>query len=41
MFVIIEWIRGKPVNRKVETMINGIGLIVLIALMIMIDLLKL
>lgn len=41
VFVIIEWIRGKPVNRKVETMINGIGLIVLIALMIMIDLLKL
>ena len=41
VFCLIEWIFKKPVNRKVETMINGIGLIVLIALMIMIDLLKL
>ncbi len=41
VFVIIEWIRKKPLNRKVEAYINGIGLIVLIALMILIDLLKL
>lgn len=41
VFVIIEWIAGKPINRKVQSYINGIGLIVLIALMILIDILKL
>lgn len=41
VFVIIEWIARKPVNRKVEAWINGIGLIVLIILMVLIDLLKL
>ena len=41
VFVIIEWIARKPINRKVEAYINGIGLIVLIVLMVLIDLLKL
>lgn len=41
VFVIIEWIAGKPINRKVQSWINGIGLIVLIVLMILIDILKL
>lgn len=41
VFVLIEWIARKPVNRKVQRYINGIGLIVLIALMVIIDLLKL
>lgn len=41
VFVIIEWIAGKPINRKVQAYINGIGLVVLIVLMILIDLLKL
>ena len=41
VFVLIEWIARKPVNRKVEAYINGIGLIVLIVLMVLIDLLKL
>lgn len=41
VFVIIEWIAGKPINRKVEAYINGIGLIVLIVLMVLIDILKL
>ena len=41
IFVIIEWIARKPVNRKVQAYINGIGLIVLIALMFLVDLLKL
>ena len=41
VFVLIEWIAGKPINRKVEAYINGIGLIVLIVLMVLIDLLKL
>lgn len=41
IFVIIEWIRRKPVNQKVQGYINGIGLIALIALMILVDILKL
>ena len=41
IFVIIEWIARKPINRKVQGYINGIGLIVLIALMLLIDILKL
>lgn len=34
VFVIIEWIRGKPVNPKVEGTIHFIGLIALFALLI-------
>jgi regulator of sigma E protease len=41
VFILIEWIRRKPVNRKVEAYINGIGLVVLFALVLLIDLLKL
>lgn len=41
VFVLIEWIARKPINRKVQGYINGIGLIVLIALMVFIDILKL
>ena len=41
VFVIIEWIAKRPINRKVEAYINGIGLIVLIVLMVLIDILKL
>lgn len=41
VFVLIEWIARKPVNRKVQGYINGIGLIVLIVLMVLIDILKL
>jgi hypothetical protein len=25
VFVIIEWIRGKPINRKIEGIVNGLG----------------
>ncbi|MCM1194592.1 MAG: RIP metalloprotease RseP [Corallococcus sp.] len=41
VFVIIEWIARRPINRKVQSYINGIGLILLIILMVLIDLLKL
>ncbi len=41
IFCIIEWIAGKPVNRKVQGIINGIGLIVLLGFAILVDLLKL
>ena len=41
VFCLIEWIAGKPINRKVQSWINGIGLIVLIGFAIIVDLLKL
>ena len=41
IFCIIEWIRKKPVNRKVETMIHFIGIIALFAFAILIDVLQL
>lgn len=41
VFVLIEWIAHKPINRKVQSWINGIGLIALIGLMLLVDILKL
>lgn len=41
IFVIIEWIARKPINRKVQSYINGIGFVLLIVLMLLIDILKL
>jgi len=37
IFSIIEWIRKKPINRKVENMIHAIGLLVLLGLVILVD----
>ncbi len=37
IFVIIEWIRKKPINRKVINAINNIGLLVLLGLVVIID----
>lgn len=39
VFTIIEWIRKKPINRKVEGMIHSIGLIVLLAFVLIVDIL--
>ena len=41
IFCIIEWIRKKPVNRKVETMIHFIGIVFLFGFAILVDLLQL
>ncbi len=41
IFCIIEWIRKKPVNRKVETMIHLAGIIFLFGFAILVDLLQL
>ena len=37
VFTTIEWIRGKPVNRKVEGQIHFWGMVVLFALVIFVD----
>lgn len=39
LFTLIEWIRGKPINRKVESMIHFIGICILFAFVILIDIL--
>ena len=39
VFCIIEWIRGKPVNRKIENIIHVVGLVLLLALAIVLDIL--
>ena len=41
IFCLIEWIRKKPVNRKVETMIHFVGIIFLFSFAILVDLLHL
>lgn len=40
IFCIIEWIRKKPLNRKVETIIHFVGIIFLFAFAILVDLLQ-
>ena len=40
VFTLIEWIRGKPVNRKVEAIIHVAGFILLFGFAILVDLLQ-
>ena len=39
IFCLIEWIRKKPVNRKVETIIHFIGIVALFGFAILVDIL--
>lgn len=41
IFCLIEWIRKKPINRKVEAMIHFIGIIFLFGFAILVDILQL
>lgn len=41
VFVLIEWIRKKPINRNVEGVIHFVGLIALLGFAILVDVLKL
>lgn len=40
VFTVIEWIRGKPINQKVENMIHTVGIIVLLGLVVVLDLIR-
>ena len=40
IFCLIEWIRKKPVNRKVETIIHLVGLVAIFAFAILVDILQ-
>ena len=39
LFTTIEWIRGKPINRKVESMIHFVGLCILFGFVVIVDIL--
>ncbi|MBQ8406906.1 MAG: site-2 protease family protein, partial [Clostridia bacterium] len=41
IFCIIEWIRKKPINRKVEAAIHFAGIVLIFGFAILVDLLKL
>lgn len=41
VFCIIEWIRKKPVNRKIEGVIHGVGLVLLLGFSLLVDILQL
>jgi len=41
VFVGVEWVRGKPINPKIEGMIHFVGLILLLALVFVADLFQL
>lgn len=38
VFTLIEWIRKKPVNRKIESLIHAVGLILLLCFAVFVDL---
>lgn len=38
VFTLIEWVRGKPINRRVENIIHTVGLVLLLALTVTLDL---
>ncbi len=40
VFTIIEWIRGKPINRKVEAIIHAVGIVLLFGFAILVDILQ-
>ncbi len=40
IFCLIEWLRGKPVNRKVESIIHFVGIIFLFGFAILVDVLQ-
>lgn len=37
LFTLIEWIRGKPINRKVEGIIHTVGICILLAFVVIVD----
>ena len=40
VFTVIEWIRGKPISRKVEAVIHAVGFILLLGFAVLVDILQ-
>lgn len=41
VFTAIEWVRGKPLNRKVEAVIHAVGFVLLLGFAVLVDILQL
>lgn len=41
VFTAIEWVRGKPINRKVEAVIHAVGFVFLLGFAVLVDVLQL
>ena len=41
IFTAIEWVRGKPINRKVEAVIHAVGFVLLLGFAVLVDILQL
>ena len=41
VFTAIEWVRGKPINRKVEAIIHAVGFVLLLGFAVLVDVLQL
>ncbi len=40
VFTVIEWIRKKPLSRKVEAVIHAVGFVLLLGFAVMVDILQ-
>lgn len=40
VFTIIEWIRGKPISRKIEAIIHAVGFVLLLGFAVLVDILQ-
>ncbi len=40
VFTLIEWVRGRPISRKVEAVIHAVGFVVLILFAVLVDILQ-
>lgn len=40
VFTLIEWVRGRPINRKAEAIIHAVGLVLLFGFAILVDILQ-
>ena len=40
VFTVIEWIRKKPLNRKVEAIIHAVGFVLLLGFAVLVDILQ-
>lgn len=40
VFTVIEWVRGKPISRKVEAVIHAVGFVLLLGFAVLVDILQ-
>lgn len=40
VFTLIEWVRGKPISRKVEAIIHAVGFVLLLGFAVLVDILQ-